>query len=58
MQQREGMARKDWLADPYFARRTHGFPWLYGQPQEVWNEYAHAMGIDPSKRDPAETAAV
>jgi 5,5'-dehydrodivanillate O-demethylase len=57
-QQRDGMSQEQWLKDPYFSRRTKRFPWQYGQPAEVWTEYANAMGIDPGGRDPAESRPV
>jgi 5,5'-dehydrodivanillate O-demethylase len=51
----EGMPWEQWQKHPYFGRRIRGFPWQYGQPAEVWNEYAAAIGFDPALRDPAET---
>jgi 5,5'-dehydrodivanillate O-demethylase oxygenase subunit len=56
--QRDGMSQEKWLKDPYFSRRTKRFPWQYGQPGDVWMEYANAMGIDPGGRDPAETRPI
>jgi 5,5'-dehydrodivanillate O-demethylase len=53
--QRDGISTEQWKTDPYFSRRSRRFPWQYGQPTEVWQEYAAAMGVDPAGRDPAET---
>jgi 5,5'-dehydrodivanillate O-demethylase len=52
--QRDGIPTEQWRKDPYFVRRSSRFPWQFGQPEEVWREYASAMGIDPDKRDPGE----
>ena len=53
--QRDGIPTEQWRGDPYFSRRSRRFPWQYGQPEDVWREYASAMGVDPNGRDPAET---
>jgi len=53
--QRDGIPTEQWRQDPYFKRRSTRFPWQYGQPEDVWREYAAAMGIDPAGRDPGET---
>jgi 5,5'-dehydrodivanillate O-demethylase len=57
-QQRDGITSEEWRNDPYFKRRSRRFPWQFGQPVEVWTEYARAMGIDPAGRDPGESRAV
>ena len=46
--------REQWQKDPYFSRRAKRFPWQAGQPSDVWNDFANAMGIDPGQRDPGE----
>lgn len=53
--QRDGIPTEQWRKDPYFMRRSKRFPWQYGQPEDVWREYASAMGVDPSQRDPGES---
>jgi len=50
----DSLPREQWQKDPYFSRRARRFPWQAGQPSEVWNEFANAMGIDPGGRDPGE----
>jgi 5,5'-dehydrodivanillate O-demethylase len=55
---KEAMPAAQWIKDPYYSRRAKRFPWQYGQPDEVWDEFAHAMMIDPAIRDPGETAPV
>jgi 5,5'-dehydrodivanillate O-demethylase len=56
--QRDGITTAQWKTDPYFSRRSRRFPWQYGQPAEVWHEYAAAMGVNPEERDPTETKPV
>jgi hypothetical protein len=50
----DGIPREKWQSDPYYSRRAKRFPWQAGQPSEVYNEFASAMGIDPGQRDPGE----
>jgi 5,5'-dehydrodivanillate O-demethylase oxygenase subunit len=51
------LPREQWQTDPYYSRRAKRFPWQAGQPNEVWSEFASAMGIDPAQRDPSELRA-
>ena len=46
----EGLAIEDWPKDRLMSRRMRGQPWCYGQPDEVWADFASAMGIDPKLR--------
>jgi 5,5'-dehydrodivanillate O-demethylase oxygenase subunit len=42
----EGMTRQEFAAHWFFKQRLTHFPWAAGQPAEVWETYAQAMGID------------
>ncbi len=46
----EGLAIEDWPKDRLMSKRMRGQPWCYGQPDEVWADFAEAMGIDPKLR--------
>jgi 5,5'-dehydrodivanillate O-demethylase len=43
---RDGMTVEDMKKHRIYGRRLHGFPWHAGQPKEVWDEYAAAMGFN------------
>jgi len=45
-----GLALEDWSKDRLMKVRMRGQPWCYGQPDDVWNDFASAMGIDPALR--------
>jgi 5,5'-dehydrodivanillate O-demethylase len=51
----DGLPWEIWQKERLLSRRLTGFPWQYGQPAEVWDEYARAVGVDPRSRDPGET---
>ncbi len=44
----------EWREHPWFKWRAYRFAFQYGQPDEVYKEFARAMGFDPSLRDPSE----
>jgi 5,5'-dehydrodivanillate O-demethylase oxygenase subunit len=42
---RDGLAIEDWAKHPIYRERLKRFRWQAGQPQDVWNAYAAAMGF-------------
>jgi len=43
---RDGMPREAFKKNPLLASRLKRFPFLYGQPKEVREEFCRAVGID------------
>jgi 5,5'-dehydrodivanillate O-demethylase len=43
---RDGVTLEEMRKHRLYGRRLHGFPWLAGQPKEVWDAYAAAMGFN------------
>jgi 5,5'-dehydrodivanillate O-demethylase len=46
----DGVPFEDWPNDRLLKLRMRGHPWCAGQPDEVWRDYADAMGLDDSMR--------
>jgi 5,5'-dehydrodivanillate O-demethylase len=44
---RDGLTLAEWERHPLYRHRLTGFRWQAGQPAEVWNAYAAAMGFVP-----------
>jgi len=42
---REGLTLAEWEKHPLYRQRMKDFRWQAGQPVEVWNAYAAAMGF-------------
>ena len=45
-----GIPLEDWPNDRLMGKRMRGQPWCYGQPDEVWADFAEAMGLPPGTR--------
>jgi 5,5'-dehydrodivanillate O-demethylase len=50
----DGLPIEEWSKDRLLSKRMHGHVWCYGQPDEVWKDFADAMGIDPRLRAAGE----
>jgi 5,5'-dehydrodivanillate O-demethylase len=44
---RDGLSLAEWEKHPLYRQRMKDFRWQAGQPAEVWNAYAAAMGFAP-----------
>jgi 5,5'-dehydrodivanillate O-demethylase oxygenase subunit len=44
---RDGLTLAEWERHPLYRHRLRGFRWQAGQPADVWNAYATAMGFAP-----------
>jgi len=44
---RDGLSLAEWEKHPLYRQRMTDFRWQAGQPTEVWNAYAAAMGFPP-----------
>ncbi len=42
----DGLPLTEWSKHPLLQRRLTSFPWQAGQPKEVWEAYAAAMGFE------------
>ena len=50
----EGLPIEDWPKDRLMGKRMRGHIWCYGQPDEVWADFADVMGFDPGMRAAGE----
>lgn len=55
---RDGFTREQFKQHPLLASRLKRFPFLYGQPREVREEFCRAVGIDENGEFLADKAAV